>query len=78
MTDFKAYVIAVTSLLAGASVVHNYYKPDLVGPKAVMGTDQRVSFDNNRQITQFCHCALQSIPVAKPASSNPSHEQPRK
>jgi len=27
----KAYAVAVVSLLAGAAVVHNIYKPDLVG-----------------------------------------------
>lgn len=27
---FKAYSVALVSLLAGAAVVHNFYKPDLV------------------------------------------------
>ena len=27
----KAYVVAFVSLLSGAAVVHNIYKPDLVG-----------------------------------------------
>jgi hypothetical protein len=26
----KAYVVCIVSMLAGAAVVHNYYKPDLV------------------------------------------------
>ncbi len=30
MSWLKAYAVAITSLLAGAAVVHNVYKPDLV------------------------------------------------
>ncbi len=30
MSWLKAYAVAITSLLAGAAVVHNIYKPDLV------------------------------------------------
>jgi hypothetical protein len=33
---FKAYSVALLSLLAGAAVVHNVYKPDLVGLHAAM------------------------------------------
>lgn len=29
MSWFKAYSVAMVSLLAGAAVVHNLYKPDL-------------------------------------------------
>lgn len=29
MSWFKAYSVAMASLLAGAAVVHNVYKPDL-------------------------------------------------
>ena len=30
MSFYKAYVVAIGSLLTGAAVVHNVYKPDLV------------------------------------------------
>ena len=30
MSFYKAYVVAIGSLLTGAAVVHNIYKPDLV------------------------------------------------
>jgi hypothetical protein len=33
---FKAYSVALLSLLAGAAVVHNVYKPDLVGRHAAV------------------------------------------
>lgn len=30
MSYYKAYAVAIASLLTGAAVVHNIYKPDLV------------------------------------------------
>lgn len=30
MTFYKAYIVAIGSLLTGAAIVHNIYKPDLV------------------------------------------------
>ena len=32
MSYYKAYAVAIASLLTGAAVVHNIYKPDLVTP----------------------------------------------
>ena len=32
MGHVLAYFVAITSMLAGAAVVHNYYKPSLVLP----------------------------------------------
>ncbi|BDA41624.1 hypothetical protein COCOBI_02-4050 [Coccomyxa sp. Obi] len=32
MSWLKAYAVAITSLLTGAAVVHNIYKPDLTLP----------------------------------------------
>ena len=29
----KGYAVAIVSLLSGAAVVHNIYKPDLVRPR---------------------------------------------
>ena len=44
----KAYVVCIVSMLAGAAVVHNIYKPDLVPachaaqhPRARLATDHR-------------------------------------
>lgn len=31
MSWLKAYAVAIVSVLSGAAVVHNIYKPDLVG-----------------------------------------------
>ncbi|CAI5982734.1 unnamed protein product [Closterium sp. NIES-65] len=36
----RSYAVAIASLLAGASVVHNIYKPDLTIPGAVSGWER--------------------------------------
>ncbi|CAI5522886.1 unnamed protein product [Closterium sp. Naga37s-1] len=36
----RSYAVAIASLLAGASVVHNIYKPDLTIPGAVSGGEK--------------------------------------
>ena len=38
MNYLKPYAVAIASLLAGASLVHNIYKPDLVGLRATTST----------------------------------------
>lgn len=35
MNYLKPYAVAIASLLAGASLVHNIYKPDLVKSRSV-------------------------------------------
>lgn len=39
----KAYAVAVVSMLAGAAVVHNVYKPDLVRTLAMGEVDYSIS-----------------------------------
>lgn len=41
MSYYKAYAVAIASLLTGAAVVHNIYKPDLVSsqPRALVVSD---------------------------------------
>ena len=36
MNYLKPYAVAIASLLAGASVVHNIFKPDLASPDLLM------------------------------------------
>lgn len=61
MSWLKAYAVAITSLLTGAAVVHNIYKPDLV--RFFRQHKQCPSGSESHSERNSAHC-LQTLPVS--------------
>ena len=51
MGHVTAYAVAVVSLLAGAAVVHNLYKPSLILPGVAPPSAAGVDSNQNKQAT---------------------------
>jgi len=75
MSYAKAYIVAVGSLLAGAAVVHNIFKPDLVS-KAAAGKIWTVFFNCVPSETHGDPCLLQRIPVGDHPAPDTSSTAP--
>lgn len=50
MGHVLAYFVAITSMLAGAAVVHNYYKPSLVLPGVQPVVKQSLEQNKNKEV----------------------------
>ena len=67
----KAYAIAIASLLSGAAVVHNIFKPDLVGFCSLPGHNTKASYRQQKEYLpppQTLTCAvwaLQTLPISE-------------
>ena len=88
----KAYTVAIVSLLSGAAVVHNIFKPDLVRSrctnrnesvsKAYQGSTMRATAVNDPDDVRACTCteskyiALQTIPVSHKTATGGTAAQP--